>query len=125
MASFNVFGEPIITCSTNPLTGYFRNGCCDTDDSDFGMHTVCAIMTNDFLEFSKQMGNDLSTPRLEYGFEGLKEGDKWCLCAPRWVEAYNAGKAPLVYLEATNENMLVLVKLEVLVKFAFKGNPVV
>lgn len=125
MASFNVFGEPIITCSTKPLTGYFRNGCCDTDDSDFGMHTVCAIMTNDFLEFSKQMGNDLSTPRLEYGFEGLKEGDKWCLCAPRWVEAYNAGKAPLVYLEATNENMLELVKLEVLVKFAFKGNPVV
>jgi uncharacterized protein (DUF2237 family) len=125
MASFNVFGEPIITCSTKPLTGYFRNGCCDTDESDFGMHTVCAIMTDDFLEFSKQMGNDLSTPRLEYGFEGLKEGDKWCLCAPRWVEAYNAGKAPLVYLEATNENMLELVKLEVLVKFAFKGNPVV
>ncbi len=125
MASFNVFGEPIIPCSTKPLTGYFRNGCCDTDESDFGMHTVCAIMTDDFLEFSKQMGNDLSTPRLEYGFEGLKEGDKWCLCAPRWVEAYNAGKAPLVYLEATNENMLELVKLEVLVKFAFKGNPVV
>jgi uncharacterized protein (DUF2237 family) len=125
MASFNVFGEPIIPCSTKPLTGYFRNGCCDTDESDFGMHTVCAIMTDDFLEFSKQMGNDLSTPRLEYGFEGLKEGDKWCLCAPRWVEAYNAGKAPLVYLEATNENMLELVKLEVLVKYAFKGNPVV
>jgi uncharacterized protein len=123
--SKNVFGEPIVTCSSMPLTGYFRNGCCDTDDSDVGMHTVCAVMTDEFLEFSKEMGNDLSTPRLEWGFEGLKAGDKWCLCAPRWVEAYQAGKAPMVYLEATNENMLELVKLEELVKFAFRGQPVV
>lgn len=120
-SSKNVFGEPIVTCSSMPLTGFFRNGCCDTDASDYGMHTVCAVMTDEFLEFSKSMGNDLSTPRLEWGFEGLKAGDKWCLCAPRWVEAYTAGKAPLVYLEATNENTLELVKLEVLVKFAYKG----
>ncbi len=122
--SKNVFGEPILNCSSLPLTGYSRNGCCDTDDSDIGMHTVCAVMTDDFLEFSKEMGNDLSTPRLEWGFEGLKAGDKWCLCAPRWVEAHKANKAPLVYLEATNENTLELVKLEELVKFAYKGQPV-
>ena len=123
--SKNVFGEPIVTCSSMPLTGYFRNGCCNTDDTDVGMHTVCAVMTDEFLEFSKEMGNDLSTPRLEWGFEGLKAGDKWCLCAPRWVEAYQARKAPIVYLEATNENMLELVKLEELVRFAFRGQPVV
>lgn len=104
--SRNVFGEPLQTCSTVPVTGFFRNGCCDTSDQDVGSHTVCAVMTHEFLEFSKSRGNDLSTPRLEFGFEGLKDGDRWCLCAPRWQEAFEAGKAPRVVLRATHQGAL-------------------
>ena len=104
--SRNVFGEPLQTCSTAPVTGFFRNGCCDTSDQDTGSHTVCAVMTDAFLEFSKANGNDLSTPRPEFGFDGLKAGDRWCLCAPRWQEAFEAGKAPRVVLRATHQGAL-------------------
>lgn len=118
MENLNVFGEKLKTCSDNPLTGYFRDGCCNTDDSDAGIHTVCAIMTAEFLEFSKAAGNDLSTPRPEYRFQGLKPGDSWCLCAPRWMDAFQAGKAPLIDLEATNEKTLDIIPMDLLLKFA-------
>ena len=114
----NVLGETLDECSKNPLTGYLRNGCCDSDELDYGMHTVCVLMTSEFLEFSKSVGNDLSTPRPEYGFSGLKEGDFWCLCAPRWVEAFMVGKAPKVKLSSTNILTLNICKLEDLYKFA-------
>lgn len=97
----NVLGTDLQTCSTDPMTGWFRNGCCDTGAGDFGVHTVCALMTDEFLAFSKQAGNDLSTPHPP-GFPGLVAGDQWCLCAPRWKEAYDAGAAPAVVLEATH-----------------------
>lgn len=116
----NVFGEELMVCSIHPMTGFYRNGCCETGADDFGTHTVCAVMTEEFLDFSKSKGNDLSTPRPEWNFPGLKPGDKWCLCASRWVEAYEAGKAPLVYLEATNEKTLKFVPLTELVKYASK-----
>ncbi len=89
-----------------PLTGFYRNGCCDTGREDLGSHTVCAVMTDAFLEFSKSRGNDLSTPVPEYGFPGLQPGDRWCLCAPRWQEAFQAGKAPKVVLRATHQGAL-------------------
>jgi len=98
----NVLGTDLIDCSLDPLTGYYRNGCCDTGQGDMGVHTVCAIMTEEFLLFSKEAGNDLSTPMPEYGFDGLRPGDQWCLCAPRWQEAFLAGKAPQVRLESTH-----------------------
>ncbi len=98
----NVLGTDLVDCSLDPLTGYYRNGCCDTGSGDMGVHTVCAIMTEEFLSFSKEAGNDLSTPMPEYGFDGLKSGDQWCLCAPRWQEAFLAGKAPQVRLESTH-----------------------
>jgi len=104
--SRNVFGEPLQACSMAPLTGFFRNGCCDTSDQDVGSHTVCAVMTDAFLEFSKASGNDLSTSRPEFGFAGLKAGDRWCLCAPRWQEAFEAGRAPRVVLRATHQGAL-------------------
>lgn len=113
----NVFGEALISCSKNPLTGFYRDGCCETGLQDEGVHTVCVVMTDEFLSFSKEMGNDLSTPRAEYNFQGLKAGDRWCLCASRWVEAYRAGRAPLVILEATHEKTLEYVTLGELVKF--------
>ena len=116
----NVFGEPLITCSTKPLTGYFRNGCCDTDNTDAGMHTVCIIVNQDFLSFSKAVGNDLSTPVPQYGFDGLKGGDKWCLCALRWKEAFINNVAPQVILEATNEKTLEIIKMEDLIKHSHK-----
>jgi uncharacterized protein (DUF2237 family) len=119
--SKNVFGEDLMLCSSSPMTGYYRNGCCETGEDDRGTHTVCAIMTEDFLTFSKEKGNDLSTPRPEWNFPGLKPGDKWCLCASRWVEAYSGNVAPMVFLEATNEKTLDYIALEELVKFAFKG----
>lgn len=120
LESKNVFGEHLISCSTSPLTGYYRNSCCDTGPEDLGVHTVCAVMTEEFLEFSKANGNDLSTPVPQFGFKGLKAGDRWCLCAARWKEAFDAGKAPQVVLEATHEETLKIVSLEILVKFAFK-----
>jgi uncharacterized protein (DUF2237 family) len=102
----NVLGEPIEACSTRPMTGFFRDGCCNTGREDVGSHTVCAVMTADFLEFSRSRGNDLSTPMPQFGFRGLKAGDRWCLCAPRWQEALDAGQAPRVVLRATHEGAL-------------------
>jgi uncharacterized protein (DUF2237 family) len=104
--SRNVLGEPLRSCSENPVTGFFRNGCCDTSAEDVGSHTVCVVVTESFLQFSKSRGNDLSTPLPDYGFPGLKEGDRWCLCAPRWQEALDAGRAPKVVLGATHEGAL-------------------
>ena len=104
--SRNVFGEPLAACSMAPLTGFFRNGCCDTSSQDMGSHTVCVVMTDGFLAFSKARGNDLSTPMPEFGFAGLKPGDRWCLCAPRWQEAFEAGQAPKVVLRATHQGAL-------------------
>lgn len=98
----NVFGSELATCSTNPMTGFFRNGCCETGETDRGVHVVCAVMTSDFLEFTSSRGNDLSTPNPVFGFPGLKPGDRWCLCAMRWDEARAAGVAPPVVLEATH-----------------------
>ena len=116
----NIFGEALITCSNSPLTGYFRNGCCDTDETDAGLHTVCIVATVEFLEFSISVGNDLSTPKPEWGFEGIKPGDKWCLCALRWKEAFDNGSAPIVVLEATNEKTLDVIPIENLIKHAYK-----
>ena len=104
--SRNVLGGTLDICSTRPMTGFFRNGCCDTSAEDLGSHTVCAVMTAEFLAFSKAAGNDLSTPRPEFGFAGLQPGDRWCLCAPRWQEALDAGAAPRVVLRATEEGAL-------------------
>lgn len=118
----NVFGEPLKTCSTAPLTGFYRDGHCNTDGQDRGLHTVCAVMTDEFLEFTRSRGNDLITPQPIFRFPGLKAGDRWCLCALRWVEAWRAGKAPLVVLEATHEKTLDYVPLEELVKFAWKSD---
>ena len=102
----NVLGEPLEACSSSPLTGYFRDGCCNTGPEDRGSHTVCAIVDSAFLAFSKARGNDLSTPMPAFGFPGLKPGDRWCLCAPRWQEAFDAGNAPRVALKATHEGAL-------------------
>ena len=108
----NVLGEPIASCSHDPITGFFRDGCCNTGPSDRGMHTVCAVMTEDFLAYSKSAGNDLSTPHTEFGFPGLKAGDQWCLCAARWEQAREAGKAPKVRLAATNRATLNICQLD-------------
>jgi uncharacterized protein (DUF2237 family) len=99
----NVLGAPLESCSQDPLTGFYRNGCCDTGADDMGVHVVCAVMTEEFLAFSRQAGNDLSTPRPEYGFPGLRPGDGWCLCASRWQEAFEAGVAPPVRHAATHQ----------------------
>lgn len=104
--SRNVLGQPLTSCSDDPLTGFFRNGCCDTADEDVGSHTVCIIATSEFLRFSKSRGNDLSTPHPRFGFPGLQPGDRWCLCAPRWAEALAANAAPRVILQATHEGAL-------------------
>ena len=114
----NVLGEPLESCSLDPVTGWYRNGCCETGGDDTGVHTVCAIMTDDFLEFSKAAGNDLSTPMPQYGFAGLKAGDQWCLCAGRWQEAFEAGKAPRVRLRSTHAHTLEFVRLDDLRKLA-------
>ncbi len=116
----NIFGEPLITCSTSPMTGFFRNGCCDTDKTDIGMHTICVIVTKEFLLFSKAVGNDLLTPMPEYGFDGPKEGDRWCLCALRWKEALSNNVAPKVVLEATNEKTLNVLDIKDLIKYSHK-----
>lgn len=114
----NVLGRTLIPCSTAPMTGWFRDGCCNTGPGDTGLHLVCAVMTDDFLAFSKAVGNDLSTPRPEYDFPGLKPGDRWCLCVSRWVEAFRAGKAPAVVLESTHISTLEFVDLEDLKRHA-------
>ena len=110
----NVLGAALATCSQDPVTGFFRDGHCNTCEADQGSHTVCAVMTDEFLAFSKATGNDLSTPRPEFAFQGLKAGDRWCLCAGRWKEALDAGLAPPVVLEASHEEMLAIVTLGVL-----------
>ncbi|MEP7196578.1 MAG: DUF2237 domain-containing protein [Saprospiraceae bacterium] len=115
----NVFDKPIEACSMRPLTGFYRDGCCRTGEDDLGMHTVCIVATKEFLEFSKKVGNDLSTSRPEYLFDGVKPGDRWCLCALRWLEAYEAGFAPMLILEATNKEMLKTVPFEVLLEYKF------
>jgi len=117
----NVLGEELETCSMQPLTGFYRSGCCETGPDDLGKHTVCAIVTADFLEFSRSRGNDLSTPAPQYGFPGLKPGDRWCLCVDRWVEAYQAGKAPWVVLRATHESVRESVSMEVLNQYAYEA----
>lgn len=116
--SRNVLGGRLETCSIKPMTGFFRTGCCDTGPLDVGSHTVCVVMTPGFLEFSKSCGNDLSTPQPEYGFSGLKPDDRWCLCAPRWREALDAGRAPRVVLRATEEDALRYCSLADLKRFA-------
>ena len=110
----NILGTALQSCCTDPMTGYFRDGYCNTDQSDRGSHTVCAIMTDEFLEFSKKSGNDLSTPRPEFGFPGLKAGDGWCVCAIRWLEAYDAGFAPPVKPGSTHQRALDIVPLDAL-----------
>ena len=112
----NLLGQPLEPCSTEPMTGYFRTGCCETDDTDHGLHVVCAQMTAEFLAFSKRAGNDLSTPRP--GFAGLRPGDRWCLCAERWQEAFDAGAAPPVVLASTHEAATDVVARETLLAHA-------
>ena len=114
----NVLGGELVPCSLDPVTGFYRNGCCETGPHDTGLHTVCAVMSEAFLAYSKSMGNDLTTPQLAYGFPGLKPGDRWCLCAPRWKEALDAGMAPQLVLESTHEETLAIVPLGVLKDFA-------
>lgn len=115
--ALNILGGRLEPCCLNPLTGYFRNGNCDTDQSDYGNHSVCCVVTQAFLLYSKQQGNDLTTPRPEFNFKGLRPGDKWCLCAARWLEAYNGGFAPFVVLEATHQRALAVIPKELLVEF--------
>ena len=115
----NVFGDPLITCGQDPRTGYFRDGCCNTDDSDLGMHTVCIVATEAFLEYSYEKGNDLTTPMPHWGFPGIKPGDKWCLCALRFKQAMEDGYAPKVVLEATNEKTLNILSMDELLKHAY------
>lgn len=116
--ALNVRGGALAPCSEDPLTGFYRNGCCDTGHEDLGMHTVCAVMTDAFLVYSKLAGNDLSTPQPEAGFAGLRAGDRWCLCVGRWREALAAGVAPPVVLEATHEEALAVVTLDDLERHA-------
>jgi uncharacterized protein (DUF2237 family) len=111
MSAQNVLGTPLQLCSTDPMTGWFRDGCCNTNAQDQGLHTVCAVVTAEFLAFSQSQGNDLSTPRPEYGFPGLTPGDRWCLCAARWEEARRAGFAPDIILEATHAKTLEITSL--------------
>jgi len=118
----NVLGSPLQTCSERPLTGFFRDGCCNTNEEDVGAHVVCVRVTKEFLEFSAARGNDLSTPHPEFGFPGLQPGDRWCLCGLRWVEALKAGVAPQLVLSATHENMLEYAPLAELKKYAIDLN---
>ena len=120
--SVNVLGEPLEPCSTDPMTGFFRNGSCDTCAEDQGSHTVCAVMTADFLAFSRSVGNDLSTPNPQFGFAGLSPSDQWCLCAARFLQAYQAGSAPRIRLRSTHRRALEIVPLNVLRQFAVERN---
>lgn len=120
--SVNLLGEALEPCSQDPLTGYLRNGCCEAHLADAGSHTVCVVMTAEFLEFSKAAGNDLSTPRPEFGFEGLKPGDRWCLCAARWREALEAEKAPNVVLRATHREAATIAPYAALVAHGIDAN---
>ena len=119
MEALNVLGTPLVPCSYDPLTGYFRDGCCKTDETDSGSHLICARVTSEFLVFSSEHGNDLTTPRPEYRFKGLQAGDRWCLCATRWAEALAAGVAPPVVLESTHASALRFVTMAQLEKHRF------
>ncbi len=112
--NINVFDEQIEPCSSDPVTGFYRDGCCNTGKGDHGSHTVCVMLTDEFLQFSKSKGNDLTTPMPAYGFPGLKEGDRWCLCASRWLEAQQANAAPRVYLRSTHKKALEIIPMSVL-----------
>ena len=112
--SLNVYDKPLEICGLDPITGAFRDGCCDTGPGDIGTHTVCAVVDNKFLEFSKSRGNDLTIDYPEYNFKGLKDGDRWCLCASRWVEAYEVGLAPKVILESTHKKTLEFISIQIL-----------
>ena len=114
----NIFNEPLEACSFDPVTGFFRSGCCETSEQDTGSHTVCAIMTEEFLKFSKSKGNDLSTPVPAFDFPGLNSGDRWCLCAARWFEAYEAGSAPSIIARATHRRALETIPMEVMKEFS-------
>ena len=116
----NVLGTELEPCGMSPVTGFYRDGCCNTGPNDIGTHTVCAVVTDEFLEFSKSRGNDLTTARPEFNFPGLKDGDKWCLCALRWKEALENNCAPKVVLEATNEKTLDVISMDQLIKYAHK-----
>ena len=117
----NVLGKPIEICSCKPMTGWYRDGFCKTDPSDIGQHTVCCVMTESFLRYSKAQGNDLTTARPEFGFAGLSVGDHWCLCAPRWKQAYDDGMAPLVRLNATEIGALGVIGIECLMEYSYKN----
>ena len=119
----NVVGGTLLDCSKDPMTGFFRDGCCATGPEDVGSHTVCSVVTADFLEFSRRAGNDLSTPRPEWGFAGLSPGQRWCVCAERWLEAYRAGCAPPVVLGATHARALEVVPIEILNRHAHRTDP--
>ena len=114
----NIFNEPLQACSFDPVTGFFRSGCCETSEQDTGSHTVCAIMTEEFLKFSKSKGNDLSTPVPAFDFPGLNSGDRWCLCAARWLEAYEAGSAPSIIARATHRRALEIIPMEAMKEFS-------
>ena len=114
----NIFNEPLEACNLDPVTGFFRSGCCETSEQDTGSHTVCAIMTEEFLKFSKSKGNDLSTPVPAFDFPGLNSGDRWCLCAARWLEAYEAGSAPSIIARATHRRALEIIPMEAMKEFS-------
>ncbi len=120
--ALNVLGAPLEPCSTEPLTGFFRDGCCNTCAEDVGSHTVCIEVTTKFLEYSRFAGNDLSTPHLEFSFPGLREGDRWCLCAARWMQAYEKGMAPRIFLKNTHIKALEIIPLGLLEQFAVSIN---
>lgn len=120
--SLNVLNEPLEICSESPMTGFFRDGCCNTSDDDFGSHTVCVEVTQSFLEYSRFKGNDLSTAIPEYGFPGLKPGNRWCLCAQRWLEAHQLGMAPRVFVRRTHKKALDIISLDLLKSYAVDLN---
>jgi len=120
--SRNVFDEPLESCGADPVTGFFRDGCCNTADEDIGSHTVCVELTREFLDFSRASGNDLSTPHPEFDFPGLQPGDRWCLCAARWLEAYENNMAPKVFLMRTHKKALEIVPMDKLKEFAVDLN---
>ncbi len=116
--AMNILGEPLLPCGLDPVTGFYRDGCCDTGPEDVGSHTVCVAVSDEFLSFTRSVGNDLSTPQPAHGFPGLKSGDRWCLCASRWLQAHRAGHAPNVYVQSTHEAALRLIPLEILTAMA-------
>ena len=120
--SVNVFDEPLIACGLDPITGFFRDGCCNTNEQDLGSHTVCIQITKEFLEYSRFKGNDLSTPVPDFGFPGLKAEDSWCLCAARWLEAHENNMAPRVYLQRTHKKALDIIPLKLLCDYAIDLN---